>query len=173
MFLASGQATARQGGNKVKPVSCRPSLAEVKRPRTGVVKRLPRQAVPDERRLALSSDPDALKHILAVAQRLEASQALANAFVDAARVRSRIVLVPAWLWVDCARGAFSGALRGDSSVRTLFKLDLVRTDNVSPLIEDVEPAGGGAAVDRAWSGGRVSWGETLRGLKKEETDPMN
>lgn len=69
--------------------------------RTGIVQRLARLLVPQERRLSLRRDSDALELAQLVPLVLELLETLLDAAVNLARVDGRVVLVPAGLGVHC------------------------------------------------------------------------
>ena len=112
----------REGSGSLAPGSTRPAGAREgeEEGRTSVVQGLARLLVPQEGRLALGRDADALELVDLVALLLELLDALVDAAVDLAAVGRRVVLVPAGFGVNCEserpRGRACGAVGGGEGV---------------------------------------------------------
>jgi hypothetical protein len=134
------------------------------RERTGVVERFARFSVPEQGRLSLSGDPDSLELVARVTFGFKEFEAGGDALVDLGGVDGRVVFVPARFRVHCvgrvehgesvsaserASAYESRPKEGRRSPRrlTLFEFDLVVSDDVCPLVKDVEPARRRSAVD--------------------------
>lgn len=173
-FRASGHATVQLRGTRVIGGQgrgfrrwCEREGEESAR-RTGIVEWFARFSIPEQGRLSLSGDPDSLELVARVALRLKQFEASGDALVNLGGVDGRIVFVPARFRVHCVVNGskekkriprISLCERGSRELRepawegwaklTLFEFDLVVSDDVCPLVKDVEPARSRSAVDSA------------------------
>lgn len=124
------------------------------------MQRFPRGTIPDQSRFTLGSNPHALEHLLLVAHAFKFVDTFFDTRVDTLGVGERIVFVPSWFGMDCERGRGEAevmsapplrakAAKGKRGTRTLFELHLVPTDDVGPLIKDVEPTRSCTTIDGA------------------------